>query len=165
MATNGRGTGPVVVGFDGSALAERALRESAPLLGAHTALVVTVWEAGLAYDAAAPPFNPLESPAGLDVRPTIETDLRQYDAAKHTAQRGATIARRAGYRDATGLAVADDLAVADTLIRLAKERRSPGIVVGSHGRRGLTELLLGSTSRTLIRRAPCPVVVVRGETG
>ncbi|MEU1430177.1 universal stress protein [Nocardia sp. NPDC005746] len=35
------------------------------------------------------------------------------------------------------------------------------VVVGSHGRSGLTGMVLGSVSTTLLHTAPCPVVVVR----
>jgi nucleotide-binding universal stress UspA family protein len=35
------------------------------------------------------------------------------------------------------------------------------IVVGSHGRRGLQRLLLGSVSEYVVRHAPCSVLVVR----
>jgi hypothetical protein len=37
------------------------------------------------------------------------------------------------------------------------------LVVGSHGRGALTEMLLGSVSHGCVHHAPCPVVVVRGE--
>jgi nucleotide-binding universal stress UspA family protein len=35
------------------------------------------------------------------------------------------------------------------------------IVVGSHGRSGVGRYLLGSVSDHVVRRAPCPVLVVR----
>ncbi|MDR7484067.1 MAG: universal stress protein [Armatimonadota bacterium] len=34
------------------------------------------------------------------------------------------------------------------------------IVVGTHGRTGLPRLLMGSVAEAVVRRAPCPVVVV-----
>jgi nucleotide-binding universal stress UspA family protein len=37
------------------------------------------------------------------------------------------------------------------------------LVVGSHGRGALTEMLLGSVGHGCVHHAPCPVVVVRGE--
>lgn len=35
------------------------------------------------------------------------------------------------------------------------------ILVGSHGRRGITRFLLGSVSHTILHRAPCPLLIVR----
>ncbi len=35
------------------------------------------------------------------------------------------------------------------------------IVMGTHGRRGLKRLLLGSVAESVIRTAPCPVLLVR----
>ena len=39
------------------------------------------------------------------------------------------------------------------------------VVVGSHGRSGVTRLLLGSVARTVLRRAPCSVEIVRARSG
>lgn len=39
------------------------------------------------------------------------------------------------------------------------------IVTGSHGRRGLSRIMLGSVAEAVVRRAPCPVLVVRPKTG
>jgi len=35
------------------------------------------------------------------------------------------------------------------------------IVLGTHGRTGLTRLLMGSVAEAIVRRAPCPVLVYR----
>ena len=47
--------------------------------------------------------------------------------------------------------------VADT----ANERRASLIVLGSHGRRGLRRMLLGSDAEQILRTAPVPVLLVR----
>jgi universal stress protein A len=35
------------------------------------------------------------------------------------------------------------------------------LVVGSHGRTGLSRLVIGSVAMACVQHAPCPVVVVR----
>jgi nucleotide-binding universal stress UspA family protein len=154
---------PIIIGFDGTPASERALREAAPLLAPHPVLVVVVWEAGRAFELATLPIRGFEPPpAVLDIRTGFELDQAMYEAAQRTAQHGEALARQVGL-DAESLVVADDVTVADTLIRLAREYDSPAIVIGTHGHRALSELLLGSTSQDVIRRAPCPVMVVRGQ--
>jgi nucleotide-binding universal stress UspA family protein len=37
------------------------------------------------------------------------------------------------------------------------------VVVGTHGRRGLPRLLLGSVAERIVRTAPCPVLTVHGD--
>lgn len=154
-------TGPVVIGFDGSPASVRAVREAGPLLAPRQALVVVVWEAGRAFDVVYRPTGILEiPPASLDIRTALKFDEARYEAAQELAQQGCALAKEAGL-DAEGLVVADDVTVADTLIRVTEERNAPALVVGSHGHSGLRELLLGSTSRAVLQHAPCPVIVVR----
>jgi nucleotide-binding universal stress UspA family protein len=45
--------------------------------------------------------------------------------------------------------------------RVAREWAAEMIVIGSHGRAGVTRLLLGSVAEAVVRHAPCPVLVVR----
>jgi nucleotide-binding universal stress UspA family protein len=52
-------------------------------------------------------------------------------------------------------------AAADELVRAAATARL--VVVGTHGRGASARLLLGSTSRAVVRYSPCPVTVVRGD--
>jgi nucleotide-binding universal stress UspA family protein len=52
-------------------------------------------------------------------------------------------------------------AVAKTIVERAAETGADLIVMATHGRRGFTRLLIGSVTDEVIRRAPCPVLVVR----
>jgi nucleotide-binding universal stress UspA family protein len=52
----------------------------------------------------------------------------------------------------------------EEITRLASELDADVIVVGTHGRRGLSRLLLGSVAEGTVRLAPCPVLVVRPKT-
>jgi universal stress protein A len=46
------------------------------------------------------------------------------------------------------------------VVKYAQEHEIDVIVVGTHGRTGLTHLLLGSTAEKIVRKAPCPVLTV-----
>jgi nucleotide-binding universal stress UspA family protein len=64
---------------------------------------------------------------------------------------------------AKGLAVADEVHVAETIIEVARKRAVAAIVVGSRGLKGLRARLEGSTSKAVLQDAPCPVLVVHGD--
>jgi nucleotide-binding universal stress UspA family protein len=49
----------------------------------------------------------------------------------------------------------------DMINQTAKELGVDLIVMGTHGRRGLTRALLGSVAETVVRSAPCAVLTVR----
>ncbi|MGC2424412.1 MAG: universal stress protein [Nitrospirota bacterium] len=51
--------------------------------------------------------------------------------------------------------------VHDEIISLAKEKGVDLIVMGTHGRRGLNRLLLGSVAESVARRAHCAVLLIR----
>jgi nucleotide-binding universal stress UspA family protein len=48
----------------------------------------------------------------------------------------------------------------DSVLSFAEANGVELIVMGTHGRRGLDRLVLGSTTDRIMRRAPCPVLVV-----
>ncbi|MEM7543812.1 MAG: universal stress protein [Pseudomonadota bacterium] len=50
---------------------------------------------------------------------------------------------------------------ADEICNYANKHDVDLIVIGSHGRSGLKEMLLGSVSHAVANRGPCPVTVVR----
>jgi nucleotide-binding universal stress UspA family protein len=47
------------------------------------------------------------------------------------------------------------------IISTAKKKEIDMIVIGSHGRTGLSHIMLGSVSEKVVRKAPCPVLTVR----
>lgn len=49
------------------------------------------------------------------------------------------------------------------IVRYAREHDCDLIVIGTHGRSGLTHVLLGSVAEKVVRKAPCPVLTVRPE--
>jgi nucleotide-binding universal stress UspA family protein len=150
--------GPVLIGYDGSAAAQHALREAAELLRGRRALVVVVWKAGLAFELIELPTSARGlPPAPLDIRTALDVDRSLMESAQRGAERAAALAREHGL-DAEPLVVAEDpeIPVDETLVRLARDRDAQVVVVGA--RRGP---ILGNISRHLIRNAPCPALVVR----
>jgi universal stress protein A len=47
------------------------------------------------------------------------------------------------------------------ILATAEELRADLIVMGTHGRRGVSRLVLGSVAESVARAAPCPVLLVR----
>jgi nucleotide-binding universal stress UspA family protein len=47
------------------------------------------------------------------------------------------------------------------ILNVAEESHVDLIVMGTHGRRGLSRLVMGSVAEQVVRRAPCPVLTVR----
>ena len=70
------------------------------------------------------------------------------------------LARESGVRDVATEVVASS-AVAGSIVRIAQDRAVDLIVVGGHSREGL-EWLFGTTADSVVRRAPCDVLVVHG---
>ena len=48
-----------------------------------------------------------------------------------------------------------------TIEGVAKQNGADLIVMGTHGRRGLRRFLIGSVAESVVRTAPCPVLLVR----
>ena len=153
---------PVLIAYDGSDTARRAVREAAKLFGTRQVLVVTVWEPALAYETAIAAADPGIEPVPVDVEGAREVEEELHQRARRTAHSGVELAQSVGLQ-AKGLAVADEVHVADAIVGLARKREVAAIVVGSRGLKGLRARLEGSTSKAVLKDAPCPVVVVHDD--
>ena len=52
---------------------------------------------------------------------------------------------------------------ADRIVRVARARKADLIVMGTHGRTGMSRFLVGSVAARVISTATCPVLTVRGR--
>lgn len=68
-------------------------------------------------------------------------------------------ARRAGVRASRRLV--EGVPVADWIVRAARALRADLIVMGTHGRTGVTRMVLGSVATRVVAIASCPVLTVR----
>ncbi len=55
-------------------------------------------------------------------------------------------------------------APAAEICRIAQETSTDLIVMGTHGRTGLTNLVMGSVAEQVLKQAPCRIMTVRGDT-
>ena len=53
--------------------------------------------------------------------------------------------------------------VASQIVKLAREDRCDLIVMGTHGRTGISHVVMGSVAEKVLRTSPCPVLSVRTE--
>ena len=154
---------PILIAYDGSDTARRAVHEAAELFGSRRALVVTVWEPGLAYEVGAMTADPTGlGPEPVDSGAAQEVDDASKGHADRVAEDGAALAKSLGVQ-AEALAVADEGNVADAIVELARKRGVAAVVVGSRGLTGLRARLEGSTSNAVAKHASCPVVLVHGD--
>ena len=156
------GNAPLVIAYDGSEVAKAAVRHAAGLFPQHPAVLVTVWEPGLALLPVGPSETLGMPSIPADPEAVEAVDRVEREHATQVAAEGAELARSLSLA-AEPHAVPDELDVADTVIRIANERGAAAVVVGSHGISGLRTRLLGGVSRKLIEHCEMPVLVVRGE--
>lgn len=83
---------------------------------------------------------------------------RQWSARQ--LEKLADRARKAGLRAATLLRDGDP---SEQILRASRSTRADIVVLGTHGRRGLSKLILGSVAARIVATALCPVVTVRSK--
>jgi nucleotide-binding universal stress UspA family protein len=140
---------PILICYDGSGNAARAIATAATLLGSRRAVVLDI----------APPMTAAESVAATSsvVPGSAFEDLNTAEAGR-VASQGADIARSAGFD-----AEARSVLAAPTwegIVGVADELDTPVIVIGSRGLSGLREVLEGSLSHQIAEHAGRPVLIV-----
>jgi len=98
--------------------------------------------------------------AGMNPRPVLAKLARSGRAVLDAARRSA---KKLGVEADTVLREPLTKRVADEVLSEAKKWRADLIVMGTHGRRGLRRLVLGSDAEQIVRLADVPVLLVHGR--
>jgi len=145
----------IVCAIDGSELSTKALRHALGLAARTGGKVtaVTVTEPSILVAPGAEIMM-------VDTSAMI-ADLEQAKAesAKTILTEAEAVARQTGVA-LHGMHIAHS-AAAEGILHAAKQVRADLVVMGSHGRRGLGRLLLGSQAAEVLAHADIPVLVVK----
>ena len=143
----------ILVAVDGSTASNKGLREAIRLVKAERAKlfivhVVDEFQAFAAMDgmAAAP---------GLDLVPWLR------EGGKRILAKAVGVALKEKVKPKSILRERVGGPAADKIVREARKVRADLIVLGTHGRRGVRRLVLGSDAEQVVRTAPVPVLLVR----
>jgi nucleotide-binding universal stress UspA family protein len=83
------------------------------------------------------------------------------ESGKKLVSRALETARKQGVRARSVLVEKIGQPVANVIVRQAKKVRADLIVIGTHGRRGVARVVMGSDAEGVLRQATVPVVLVR----
>jgi nucleotide-binding universal stress UspA family protein len=140
--------GPVLFSYDGSDLARLAIEEAGRQLEpGRDALVLTVWRPFVVG------FTP---PAGVEFDAADSEQVRK--AAEETAAQGASMAQNAGFRAES--AAVNQAPTWKGITGVADDRDASMIVLGSHGKSGLTGMFLGSVASAVAEHSGRTVLIV-----
>lgn len=144
----------ILVPTDFSTCAEYALRYAVDMARALGA------EVRICHASARPDYQVpnLVSPAMAAAAASMVDQLQQvFAAAEHEVQD--LVDRHRG--DGVPISGTNaDGEIDEAITHEAKAWGADMIVIGSHGRRGVSRILLGSVAERVVRHAPCPVLVV-----
>jgi len=104
--------------------------------------------------------EPLHEPwTGYAPGPSLVDELDRERAAAQT--RVERLVPRRALRDGRITVMTAWGEPAEEIVRYARRHQADVIICGTHGRRGVDRLLMGSVAEQLLRTAPCPVLTVR----
>ena len=145
----------ILVAVDGSTASAKGLREALRLAkaeGARLFILHVVDE----YPAFAALDGMMAGAPGADLVPGLR------EGGKRVLARAKTTAGKAGVPAKAILREMLSGPAAYPIVREAKKLGADLIVLGTHGRRGVRRLVLGSDAEQVVRTASVPVLLVRG---
>lgn len=144
----------ILVAVDGSTASAKGLREALRLAkadGAQLFILHVVDE----YPAFAALDGMMAGAPGADLVPALK------EGGRRVLARAQAMAAKRKVRAKGILREMMSGPAAYPIVREAKKVRADLIVLGTHGRRGVRRLVLGSDAEQVVRTAPVPVLLIR----
>lgn len=144
----------ILIATDGSELAGKAVDHGTSLAKVHGAsvVIVTATEAWSSLDLARAARHGTQNPIA-------EYEEMASNAAKSILDKAAQVAKSKGV--ACELLHVQDRHPAEGIIGAADEKGCDLIVMASHGRRGVSRMLLGSQANEVLTHSKIPALIVR----
>ena len=140
----------ILTAVDGSAASNKGLREALRLAKREGARLFILNVVNDFYAFAA-----MEGPAPVDLVPMLR------EGGKRILARARATAEKAKVRPTTVMREIVGGPAAYAIVREARKQRADLIVLGTHGRRGVRRLVMGSDAEQVVRTSPVPVLLVR----
>jgi nucleotide-binding universal stress UspA family protein len=141
---------PILICYDGSAGARRAIQETGELFPGHRAIVFHAWSP-IAIIAA--------SYGGALTMPDYDDEALQVEASK-VAEDGCKLAKEAGLRGQPEIAEVTFQGTWHTILDVAHQYDAALIVLGARGLSTFKSIMLGSVSHSVSQHAHIPVLIV-----
>ena len=143
----------LLVATDGSKLSDKAL--------AHAIGLAQAVGATLTIFYAAPDYPMPAYADGVVYEPVSRKEYAKLSAedAEKILGKAATKAEAAGLVSKTAYAIAS--APWEAILAAAKKHKCDAIVMASHGRRGISAVLLGSETQKVLTHTKLPVIIIR----
>lgn len=144
----------ILVAVDGSAASNKGLREAIRLAKAEGAKLFIVH--------VVDEFQAFASLDGMVAAPGADLVSALREGGKRVLARASALA---GKSRVPAKAILREMLSGPAAYPIVREARKVGadlIVLGTHGRRGLRRLVLGSDAEQVVRTASVPVLLVRG---
>jgi nucleotide-binding universal stress UspA family protein len=148
-------TNDIVIAYDGSENARRAITVAAGQIGPRHADVVHVWEPLVSASSRLAIYAPMGGATAQE----LEAEAQRAQA---TADEGARLAREAGF-DADAVPLRTEGPIAAAISDYANEHAPSLVVMGSRGLSGARSFILGSVSHYVAQHLSVPVLIVPPE--
>ncbi len=143
----------ILVPVDGSHTAAAGLREAIRLAFGTSGATIRLLHV----------MDPLPAMQGMEIMVTDQLLENMEGYGKKVLKNAKSLVQRHGVSVETVFEKQATGRISQAIVRQARKWRADIIVMGTHGRRGVSRVVMGSDAEAVARSAPAPVLLVRSS--
>jgi nucleotide-binding universal stress UspA family protein len=145
----------ILVPVDGSPTATAGLREAIRLAGKSGVTIRLIHV-----------VDRLSLVQAMEPTPLIEDMMKSMEVTGRAAlEESRALVEKAGIAAQVALKKPAAGSVADAIVKEARQWKAGLIVMGTHGRRGISRMIMGSAAQGVVASSTIPILLVRGPAG